>query len=160
MSNRRIARHRALQGLYAQEIAGDKARHVIEHIIEPDLKSDTLVLRFAEQLFLRTVDGSEDADALIEKYARNWELSRIALVDRLVLRMAITELLTFEDIPPKVTVNEAIEVAKRFSTDKSGVFVNGVLDAILADFSREGRLQKTGRGLIGMETLPRPSAEA
>ena len=62
-------------------------------------------------------------------------------------------MLCFEDIPPKVSINEAIEIAKRYSTDRSGKFINGILDAILSEFKREGRLNKTGRGLIGMETL-------
>jgi N utilization substance protein B len=160
MSNRRTARHRALQALYAQELSGDSAKHIIANIIEPDLQKATLALRFSEKLFLRTVDNAERADALIEQYTRNWELSRIALVDRLVLRMAITEMLDFEDIPPKVTINEAIETAKRFSTDKSGVFVNGVLDAILIDLHQQGKIKKSGRGLVGMDSVQRRSAKA
>ena len=67
--------------------------------------------------------------------------------------MAICELLTFEDIPPKVSINEAIEVAKRYSTSKSGKFINGILDAVLISLQREGRLRKKGRGLLGMENM-------
>nr|WP_243663960.1 transcription antitermination factor NusB [Rhodothermus marinus] len=73
--------------------------------------------------------------------------------------MAICELLAFEDIPPKVSINEAIELAKKYSTEKSGQFVNGVLDAVVLDLQRQGRLKKSGRGLIGMETLLQRLAE-
>jgi N utilization substance protein B len=69
-------------------------------------------------------------------------------VDRLTLRMAITEFLHFEDIPPKVTINEAIEVAKSYSTEQSGTFLNGILDAVLKTLKTEGRLRKSGRGLV------------
>jgi len=67
--------------------------------------------------------------------------------------MATTELLKFEEVPPKVSVDEAIEIAKRYSTPRSGTFVNGVIDAILLDLHDQGRLNKTGRGLIGMDTI-------
>ena len=114
---------------------------------------DQVAKEFAKKLFIRTQDMAEEADEIVTRYTKNWELSRIALIDRLLLRLAICEMLCFEDIPPKVSINEAIEVAKRYSTDRSGKFINGILDAILSEFKREGRLNKTGRGLVGMETL-------
>ena len=67
--------------------------------------------------------------------------------------MAVCEFLSFEDIPPKVTINEAIDIAKRYSTDKSGKFINGILDATLLDLQKQGRLKKSGRGLIGMQSI-------
>jgi N utilization substance protein B len=150
MSTRREARERTLQALYARELSGDSADHVIETALRPGLEDPKhpQPYRFAERLFLRTLDHAEEADALIVEHVRNWELDRIALLDRLVLRMAITEILYFDDIPPKVTINEAIEVAKAFSTDRSGPFVNGILDATLKGLREQGRVKKSGRGLI------------
>lgn len=139
--------------MYAFTLGGDDVEHVIETIINAQLGSDQVAKEFAKKLFIRTQDIAEEADELVTKYTKNWELSRIAVIDRLLLRLAICEMLCFEDIPPKVSINEAIEIAKRYSTDRSGKFINGILDAILSEFKREGRLNKTGRGLIGMETL-------
>ena len=149
MSKRRHARERVLQALYAHALSGDEAEHVIETVLKPAFEDDRGHLRFAEKLFLFTLDEQDAADALIQAHAQNWDLDRIAVLDRLVLRMGVAELLRFEDIPPKVTINEAIEVARAFSTDQSGRFVNGLLDAILRDLQRDGRLNKSGRGLVG-----------
>ncbi|HET56271.1 MAG TPA: N utilization substance protein B, partial [Ignavibacteria bacterium] len=76
------------------------------------------------------------------------KFERIALLDRLILRLALCELLFFEEIPPKVTINEAIDLAKKFSTEDSGRFVNGILDAVLRKLKQENRLAKHGRGLL------------
>lgn len=153
MSNRREARERVMQALYAYEMAEDDVRHFMNTLIKPHLKDDRDNLRFAESLFLRTLDMTDELDEIIGRHAENWDLARIALIDHIVLRMAIAELLTFEDIPPKVSINEAIEVAKRYSTSKSGQFINGILDAVLLDLKERGRLNKTGRGLIGMQSI-------
>lgn len=142
-----------MQALYARELAGGEAEHFMETLIVPNLAEDAENLRFAESLFLRTLDLMAEADEIIGKHADNWDLDRIALIDRILLRMAVCELLTFEDIPPKVSINEAIEVAKRYSTPRSGQFINGILDAILAELQQDGRLKKSGRGLVGMDTI-------
>ena len=148
MSKRRQVRERALQALYAQELSGDSAEHVLATLVRPPFDDDPTALRFAEKLFLRALDVREEADALLQSHVRNWELSRLALPDRLVVRLAVAELLYFEDIPPKVTLNEALELAKAFSTEKSGAFVNGVLDAIYRALREAGRIMKSGRGLV------------
>lgn len=153
MSTRRQARERVMQALYAFALSGDEAVHVIDILIRQPLAEDATAIRFAESLFLRTLDRTEEADAIIEQHAENWDLSRIALIDRLVLRMALTEFLAFEDIPPKVTINEAIEIVKRYSTEKSGQFVNGILDAAVLDLQQKGLLKKSGRGLVGMQSM-------
>jgi N utilization substance protein B len=153
MSSRREARERALQAVYAFTVGGDEAEHVISTIIEEQLGTDKEAKAFATKLFLKTLDITDEADTIVERYTENWELSRIALVDRILLRIAICEMLYFPDIPPKVTINEAIEVAKRYSTGRSGQFINGILDAILLDLQKEGRLKKSGRGLVGMDTI-------
>ena len=140
-----------MQALYAFELEGGEADHLMSHILKASLSDDQPSLQFAEKLFLRTLDGSEEADAIIGQHTQNWELSRIALIDHLILRMAICEMMTFEDIPPKVSINEAIEVAKKYSSLKSGQFVNGILDAALESLQKEGKVRKKGRGLVGMD---------
>lgn len=142
-----------MQALYARDIAGGDVRHFIDTLIRPRLKDDKDNLRFAESLFLRTVDRVDELDEIIGRHAENWDLARIALIDHIILRMAIAELLTFEDIPPKVSINEAIEVAKKYSTSKSGQFINGILDAVLVDLQDRRMLNKSGRGLIGMQSI-------
>ena len=152
MSSRREARESALQGLYALEVTSADPEFIIHSVLHTErLQADKESLNFATSLFIRTVELSGEADEIVSRYTRNWDLSRIAMIDRIILRMGIAELLTFEDVPPKVTINEMIEVAKGFSTARSGQFVNGILDSVLADLNREGRLKKRGRGLIGME---------
>lgn len=142
-----------MQALYAREIAGGDVRHFIDTLIRPRLKDDPENLKFAESLFLRTLGRTDEVDGIIGKHTENWALSRIALIDHIVLRMAIVEFLTFEDIPPKVSMNEAIEVAKRYSTPKSGQFINGILDAVLVELQDGGKLKKSGRGLVGMQSI-------
>lgn len=153
MSSRREARERVMQALYAFELGGGDVPHIIRTILKHDLAEDATNFRFAEKLFLRTLDLVEEGETLISRHADNWELGRIALLDRIVLRMAICEFLVFEDIPPKVTINEAIDIAKHYSTDNSGKFVNGILDATLLDLQKQGRLKKSGRGLVGMQSI-------
>lgn len=139
-----------MQALYAFQLGGGDADHIIKTLLQEPLSDDAATLRFAEKLFLRTLDMTSDADSIIEQHTQNWDLSRIALIDRLVLRIALCEMLQFEDIPPKVSINEAIEVAKKYSTARSGQFVNGILDAALESLKTEGRVKKSGRGLVGM----------
>ena len=152
MSKRRQVRERVLQALYAQEVSQDAADHVMATLIRPVYEDEPTYLRFAERLFLRSLDVRETAEELIARHIQNWEIGRLALTDRLVLRMAVAELIYFEDIPPKVTLNEALEVAKVFSTEKSGAFVNGVLDAILTEMRERDLLNKSGRGLVEVST--------
>ena len=98
--------------------------------------------------------NQEKIDVLIESNIDNWEIERIALLDKLVLRMGVTELLCFPDIPTKVTINEAIDIAKMFGTNNSGKFVNGVLDAIHNKLKNLGDIKKTGRGLLDFKKKP------
>jgi len=104
--------------------------------------------QFLLDLFDKTLLSSEENLKLISEKVQNWELERIAKSDMIILEMAITELLKFPTIPLKVTLNEYIELAKMFSTPNSHVFVNGVLDRLIAQLLREGAIKKEGRGLI------------
>jgi N utilization substance protein B len=110
-----------------------------------DQKEDKL---FIEGLFRKTILHSEKWDKLIETRTRNWELDRIALTDILLIKMALTELTEFSQIPVKVTLNEYIELSKQFSSGKSKSFINGILDNLVADLQQSGMIKKTGRGLI------------
>jgi N utilization substance protein B len=88
------------------------------------------------------LERQTDLDAHIKKYAINWELHRMAVVDRNVLRLAIYEMLFRDDIPPVVSINEAVDIAKKFSTEDSGKFVNGILDKVKSDLMRPARIVK------------------
>lgn len=153
MSTRREARETVMKALYSYEQADAEPDHVVSTLIRPTFEDDPSTRQFAEELFRETVRSIDEADDLIGKHAKNWDIGRIAIVDRALLRMATTELLKFEEIPPKVSIDEAIEVAKEYSTPRSDKFINGVLDAILLDLHEQDRLNKTGRGLIGMESI-------
>ncbi|MEK6570304.1 MAG: transcription antitermination factor NusB [Bacteroidota bacterium] len=155
---RRMVREKVLQALYAYEISGEPIQRIIEEIVK--LKSQKQALAFAQQLIHAVIEHQEEIDSTIRKKVTNWEFNRIAVIDRVLLQMGICELLYFEDIPPKVTINEAIEIAKRFSTEKSGQFINGVLDSILADLRANGQLKKSGRGLVDVTLRPKKKPSA
>jgi len=149
---RRLIREKVLQALYAYELSKDPIANVMEQTLK-ELHPDRESLDFAKKLISETIQHESDIELYIKAKVSHWEFDRIAVVDRLLLRMGICELLYFPDIPPKVTINELIEVAKIFSTENSGGFVNGVLDAILDDLKKTSSLNKTGRGLID-ENIP------
>jgi transcription antitermination protein NusB len=144
---RRLAREKTLQALYAIELSGDPPDTVAGNTLE-ELRRDDEAYLFALTLFRKSLQSKDEIDGMIRTLVDNWEFERIALIDKLLLRMTICELLYFEEIPPKVSINEAIEIAKRFSTEKSDKFVNGILDAVLELLKKENRLHKSGRGLI------------
>ncbi len=148
MSHRRKIRETVMQAIYAQFVGGQPLEHVLQTIIKPEFRDDDLGLDFAERLLLRAADNRSRIDDIIRDHIANWKIDRLAIVDRVILQMAITEILTFEDIPTKVTINEAIEIAKKYSTARSGRFVNGILDAVVITLQQDGALQKRGRGLV------------
>ena len=104
---------------------------------------------FVKILFRKAILHSKKCSELIDKNTTNWEVDRIALMDILVMRLAITEILEFPEIPVKVTLNEYIEIAKYYCTSKSSTFVNGILDNIVKEIRGEGLFNKFGRGLVG-----------
>ena len=108
-------------------------------------KSDKI---FALQLFRNTINNNKQYESIIVRFAKNWELDRIAIMDQLFLKMAFTEILTMEQLPVKVTMNEYIEISKYYSTAKSKLFVNGLLDNAVKYFNGEGLIKKVGRGLV------------
>jgi len=103
---------------------------------------------FILDLFKKVVAFESEYQEMIAHKTKNWDSERIAVMDTLLMRMAITELIHFSSIPIKVTMNEYIEIAKEFSTPKSNSFINGILDKILADLKTLGKVRKVGRGLV------------
>jgi N utilization substance protein B len=163
MGKRREARERAVQFLFqhdlnppedldnaleqfwqsqrAAAIAGEKATATWGQPVEmPPPTADEAAMRlFADPLIRGTLEHRDEADGIIKKHAKNWELHRIAAVDRNILRLAIYEMLHREDIPPVVSINEAVDIAKKFSTQDSGKFVNGILDKVKSELMRPAR---------------------
>ncbi len=140
MKERRIARELALQAMYAQEISHDSILEVDQKIIEKSEISDELKI-FARNIFSTATKNKDIIDNYIKTKSENWEFSRIAIVDRLILRMSICEFLYFDEIPSKVSISEGIEIAKKFSTEDSGAFVNGILDAVLHMIIKEKKTE-------------------
>ena len=146
-TRRRQIREKVLQGLFAYELSHESVDLILETIVG-GLKKEPDSFEAAKTLFMKVLDTKEELDTLIKSRVANWEFNRLAVIDKIVLRISICELLYFDDIPPKVSINEAIEIARRYSTEKSDKFVNGVLDSILDDLKKTGRMKKTGRGLL------------
>lgn len=138
MGTRRQARELVLQFLYQQDMRSKYPTALTEALSEFwNLQEHDKTLKlFSEDLVRGVVEHGEAIDAKIKAYAENWDFHRIAVVDRNILRLAIYELLYRNDIPPVVSINEAIELAKKFSTEDSGRFVNGILDRVKKDLSR------------------------
>jgi transcription antitermination factor NusB len=130
MRKRTKAREYALQILYAVDITKDAPKECIERFWDGNEESSDEVKNFAAGLVTGVCDKRDEIDKLISKHATNWELGRMAVIDRNVLRFSAYELLYMDDIPPKVSINEAIDIAKKFGGPESGKFVNGILDKI------------------------------
>ncbi len=136
MGARRKARELALQMLFQLDIAGNDPQSIIDTF--EDLQRVRANARdFAEKLFLGTVSKREEIDAIITAQADNWRLERMAAVDRNIIRMSVFELQFVEGTPKLVIIDEAIEIAKKFGTEKSSQFINGILDGILKRYNLE-----------------------
>ncbi len=167
MGKRREARERAIQFLFQHDLnPPEKLDEALDHFWNSQraaalaedkgdatwgqknespvpTTADEAVRLFADPLIRGTLQYRDEADLCIRKYAQNWELHRIAAVDRNILRLAIYEMLHREDIPPVVSINEAVDIAKKFSTYDSGKFVNGVLDKVKDGLMRPARIIKS-----------------
>ncbi len=128
-SRKRTARGVIVKAMYQMEMGGLTADGVRAQVLSKCSRSGG-VEDFACRLADETLKNLDAIDRVIGRVAENWDLSRMAAIDRNILRVAAVELLIFDDIPEKVTMNEAIEIAKKFSTESSGRFVNGLLDKI------------------------------
>lgn len=116
--------------------------------ILPLFKEEKEETTFYKELFHNSIVNSDEIDKIIRDHTKNWDIERIALMDILLMRLAVTEVTTFSSIPIKVTLNEYIELAKQYSTNKSNFFINGILDKSFSDLKDQGKIKKTGRGLM------------
>jgi len=144
MTLRRRARELALQLLYQWEARGEGAEKA-EEAFWAGAKAAAQTREFAHRLFTGTVAAAPQLDALVEKHATNWRLDRMSAVDRNILRLAAYEL-KFGTAPPRVVLDEAVELAKKFSDDAAPAFVNGVLDAMVKDENRKSKNEKREEG--------------
>ncbi len=154
MRRRTRARELAVQFLYILDLRGPEALDQLASFLQEGSK-DREVQEFALRLITGTRDTLDVVDEKLSSVARNWEIGRMAVVDRNILRMAIFELLYCDDIPPKVTINEAIELGKRFSTANSGSFINGILDRV-KNQAHPGKKGEPGEGKKGRTRKPAP----
>ena len=136
MGLRRTARECALQMLYQHDVGKQVPETILDSFWEMNEQPEK-VRAFATELFRGTISRIKEIDRLIQGHTKNWRLSRMAAVDRNVLRLAVFELLSDAKTPETVVINEALEIAKKFSTNESAQFVNGVLDSIKNDLLQE-----------------------
>ncbi|MFH1778076.1 MAG: transcription antitermination factor NusB [Candidatus Omnitrophota bacterium] len=129
MRKRTKAREIALQILYQIDIKKEPAEEILKEYFQ-GYTLEEKIEDFCKKIVLGTVEHIEYIDNLIAKYADNWELNRMAVVDRNIIRLGVYELLYEKDIPPKVSINEAVDIAKKYGDADSGKFVNGILDKI------------------------------
>ena len=151
-SKRRLLREKILQILYAFEMQKSGLTDILNDQLSDSTKEEDL--RFVNGMVNYVIANRDELNEMIKKRLVNWDVTRIAVIDRLLLQIGIAELLSAEDIPPKVTINETIEIAKEYSTAKSGKFINGILDTVLLELKKEGKIKKVGRGLIE-NTIPK-----
>jgi len=139
MRKRTLAREYALQLLYRIDITGDKYEDCLNDFwvsLEQE-DPDPGIREFTKQLLQGVIKNMEDIDARIAQYATNWQLKRMAVIDRNILRMSSYELLFCKDIPPKVSINEAVELAKKYSGLEAGKFVNAILDKVKQEINNQ-----------------------
>ena len=110
--------------------------------------SDEAVKEFGELLLHKVYHEDSDLLELIEPTLKNWDADRVAAIDMILLKMALCELMNFPTIPTKVTLNEFVEIAKLYSTEKSKDFINGILDRLMKKLNKDGKINKEGRGLL------------
>lgn len=144
MGIRRRARELALQALFCIDMTGDDSEEMLQRFCESYVQSVK-----SQPFFLQLVRGVKEAqiaiDQMIEMYSQNWRLKRMSCVDRNILRIAVYEILHCDDIPFKVSINEAIDIGKKYGTEESGAFINGILDRIRIEHIGDGLPLKTDK---------------
>lgn len=135
MGNRRRSRELAMQALFFIDMSRKDSEELLDLFcvsFAPTKKAQP----FFRQLVKGVLDSKQDIDALIERFSNNWKIGRMSCVDRNVMRIAVYELLYCSEIPPKVSINEAIDIGKKYGTEESGAFINGILDSIHLAFEK------------------------
>ena len=130
---KRKARITALQVIYAQEFQGSDMDTTFKYILDNENWSTKDVVTYGKHLCSLTFKHLHETDELIKQRSKNWDFDRITILDRLILRMSLTEMLYEDGVPPKVSITEGVEIAKQFSTTDSSSFINGILDAVYND---------------------------
>lgn len=173
--SRHLAREKVLQILTAVEISNTDWKSIFDHIFSRDFNFDDVItekdklltqeqilelesdipiiwkedeVQFAKQLIENTINIKDEVQSYIKDISEHWSLDRITILDKIIIEMAVAEFIFFPEIPVKVSINEAMEIGKNFSTDKSPQFINGILDKILQLLNSQNKIKKTGRGLI------------
>ena len=158
LKNEEVINFFELNDLYWSE-NGDLARKMTNKTLKSATESDVVQIipltndweedsSFMQELFDETVNRNDEFEAIIAEPLKNWDLERLSAMDYLILKMSVSEMVSFPGIPVKVSINEAIEIAKDYSTPKSGKFVNGILDNLSKTLIKEGKIRKSGRGLL------------
>ena len=133
---KRTTRYICLQLLFASEISNEyKKDDLLDNFFQKSSKPLVENIKksqidYIQKLYETTISNKDEVDKIIEKKLNNWEMKRIAVIDKVILRMSISEMLYIDEVPPKVSITEGVEIAKVFSTDDSSSFVNGILDAV------------------------------
>ncbi len=141
MGTRRQARELAMQALFYMDIQNNASLQMLESFCEnfrPPKRSHPFFLTLVNGV----LETRSEIDTLIERFSKNWKINRMSCVDRNVMRVAVYEMLYCEDIPPKVSINEAVDVGKKFGGEESGAFINGIMDSIRDALDKEGMLKK------------------
>jgi len=148
MGRRRKARELAVQVLFHLEYnPGDPDK--VFHLICENFGPSKSIRPFSKKLVLGVCENEKGLDTLISRSSRNWRLERMSRADRSILRLGVFEIVFMKDIPPKVTIDEAVELGKKFGTQESGAFINGILDNIYNKLESEGAIEKPGKPLSG-----------
>ena len=140
MGTRRQARELAMQALFFMDMRGDVSAGMLESFCE-NFRPPKKARPFFMTLVNGVINGGDKLDAVIERFSKNWKISRMSCVDRNVMRVAVFELTSCDDIPAKVTINEAVDIGKKFGTEESGAFINGIMDSIRDALEKEGSLE-------------------
>ena len=135
---RRAARQCVLEALFAYQFSKNDTLQIINQLMSknPELKSNN---DFIQSLFDSVFENMKWTEDVIKSHLENWEIDRVAQIDKILLKMGICEIYFIEDIPPKVTISEMVEIAKIYSTDESPVFINGILDAVFKNYIKENK---------------------
>jgi len=141
MGTRRQARELAMQALFYMDMQKDASEEMLEHFCGcfcASKKSRPFLIKLVNGV----IGNKGQIDALVERFSQNWKINRMSCVDRNVMRIAVYEMLYCDDIPPKVSINEAVDIGKKFGTQDSGAFINGIMDSIKEALELEGALIK------------------
>ena len=135
---RRAARQCVLEALFSYQFSKNDTLQIIDQLIikNPELKIN---IDFIQSLFESVLKNMKWTEDIIKSHLENWEIDRVAQIDKILLKMGICEIYLIDDIPPKVTISEMVEIAKIYSTDESPVFINGILDAVFKNYLKENK---------------------